>query len=158
MVRTVFISGLLAMALLLSACGGPDDAQMTAAAANALKTDASTTEVTVTVKDGVALLSGKVADERSRARAEKLARVRGVRDVESRITIAKDQPGEGVDDATLKRKLEAALNENNCRGVRVSVKDGTAILSGEIDQLKVGECVMAARLISHKVENKLTFK
>lgn len=133
-------------ALLAAACGGPSDADLKAKAETALKGDAATSRVMVDVKDGVATVSGEVADDAAKAKAAELAKVEGVKSVTNDVTVAAPPPPmASADDATMKTKVEEALKAKACGDISVEVKEGTVTLRGSIAQAKLGECVMAAQ-------------
>jgi len=156
--RNISIAVAAALLLVCSGCGAPGDGEIRSQIESALRSDASTANVTVSVSERVVVLSGEVPDEAARLRAGRFARVRGVKEVRNELKIITAPPGERADDDAIRQKIESALREKDCGQIGVSVKDGTATLSGDIDRLKVGECVMAAQVISKKVENKLRFK
>ena len=158
MSRITIVSA-IALLLICGACGAPGDGVIREQVETALRSNVSTAGVTVSVSDRVVVLTGEVPDEAARLRAARFARVRGVKEVRNELKISSPPPpGERADDDVIRQKIESALREKDCGLISVSVKDGTATLSGDIDRLKVGECVMAAQVISNKVENKLKFK
>ncbi len=151
----------LAVVLLLGACGGKSDAELKTAAEAALKGESTTSGVTVEVKDGVATISGEVADDAAKAKAEELAKVEGVKSVTNNVTVkaAPPPPTASAEDGPLKEKVEESLKKKGCANVKVEVKDGVATLTGEVEKAKLGECMMAANEAKpKKVENKLTTK
>ena len=77
----------LTVALFLGACGGKSDADLQTAADKAVKGDTTTSTVTVAVKDGVATITGEVADDAAKAKAEQLAKVEGVKSVTNEVTV-----------------------------------------------------------------------
>lgn len=149
----------LAVVLLLGACGGKSDAELKTASEAALKGETTTSGVTVEVKDGVATISGEVADEAAQTKAAELAKVEGIKSVTNNVTVKKAEPVASAEDGPLKTKVEDSLKKKGCANVTVEVKDGVATLTGEVDKGKLGECVMAANEAKpKKVENKLTEK
>jgi osmotically-inducible protein OsmY len=150
----------LAVVLLLGACGGKSDADLKTASETALKGEATTSGVTVDVKDGVATISGEVADEAAKTKAAELAKVDGVKSVTNNVTVkvAPPPPAASAEDGPLKTKVEEALKKKKgCETASVEVKDGVATLRGEV--AKMAECVMAANEAKpKKVENQLTEK
>lgn len=151
----------LAVVLLLGACGGKSDADLQTAADTALKGDTATSNVTVVVKDGEATISGEVADDAAKAKAETLAKVEGVKSVKNDVTVkpAVAPPTASAEDGPMKTKVEEALKSKGCDGATVEVKDGVATLRGTVKKGKLGECVMAANEAKpKKVENQLTEK
>lgn len=152
----------LAVVLLLGACGGASDADLQTAADKAVKANESTKSVSVTVKDGVATVTGEVADEAAKTKAAELAKVDGVKSVTNSVTVkaAPPPPAASAADPELKTKVEEALKKKKgCETASVEVKDGVATLRGEVAKGKLGECVMAANEAKpKKVENQLKEK
>lgn len=148
----------LAVVLFLVACGGKSDADMQTAASTALNGDTTTSGVTAVINEGVATISGEVADEAAKAKAETLAKVEGVTSVVNNVTVKETMPppmAEG-NDPMVKTKVEEALMKKGCDGATVEVKDGVATLRGTVATAKFGECVMAAQEAGAKrVENEL---
>ncbi len=150
----------LAVVLFLGACGGKSDAELQTAAADALKGDIATSAVTVAVNEGVATVSGEVADEAAKAKAETLAKVEGIKSVTNSVTVkpmvvAPPPMAEG-DDPTVKNKVESALKAKGCDGATVEVQDGVATLRGTVATAKYEECFMAASEAgAKKVQNQL---
>ncbi len=149
----------LAVVLFLGACGGNSDAEMQTAAADALKGDTTTSDVIVSVNEGVASISGEVADEAAKAKAETLANVEGIKSVTNNVTVKEAMMPEPMAEGTdmmVKDKMETALKAKGCDGATVDVKDGVATLRGTVATAKFGECVMAANEAgAKKVENQL---
>jgi len=149
---------LTAAALFAVACGGPSDEDLRTQAQAALKEDAATSKVAVDVKDGVATISGEVADDAAKAKAAELAKVEGVKDVTNDITVAAPPPPiASADDSTMQTRVEEALKAKSCTGVTVEVQEGVVTLSGRVTQVKFAECMMAAEESKpEKVNNQLT--
>lgn len=153
--RTRFAAFLLA-AMALAACGGRSDADLTSEAETALKSDPSTANVTVEVKDAVATITGEVADDAAKAKAADLAKVEGIKSVLNNINVAAAPPPlASADDETLRTKVEQALKAQGCGGVIVEVDAGTVTLSGKVTQEKLAVCIMSAQQSKRKVVNKL---
>jgi hyperosmotically inducible periplasmic protein len=137
----------LALALLLSACGGKSDADLQKAAADKLTAD-NITGVTVTVKDGTAALTGEVADITVKNRAEASVRgVEGIKSVTSTAVTLKPLPTPPPvsADKMLEGTINESLREKNITGVTVTVVNGEVTLSGTVDKAKVAEVMMAAQ-------------
>ena len=95
----------LAVALMFSACG-KSDADLQKSVADKLAAD-NVTGVTVAVKDGVATLTGEVADITVKNKAESSAKVEGINSVNNQITLrALPTPMPAPADPMLKGKLE----------------------------------------------------
>jgi osmotically-inducible protein OsmY len=134
----------LAAALFLSACG-KSDADLQKAATDKLAAD-KVTGVSVAVKDGVATLSGEVADVTVKSKAESSVKaVEGIKSVNNSLTT---KPLPTPPPPSPDKMLEGTINENIKRkgitGVTVSVANGEVTLSGTVDKAKVAEVMMAA--------------
>lgn len=131
----------LAIALFMSACG-KSDADLTKAATDKLAAD-KVTGVTVAVKDGVATLSGEVADITVKTKAEASVKsVEGIKSVTNSITTKPlPTPVPAPADPMLKGKLDEALRKAGCTGVTIDVKDGTVNAGGTVPSAKYGECI-----------------
>ena len=100
----------LAIALFIGACG-KSDADIQKAAADKLAAD-NVSGVTVAVNDGVATLTGEVADITVKNKAEQSAKVEGVKSVNNNITLkALPTPTPPVADPMLKGKVEESLRK-----------------------------------------------
>lgn len=141
----VFTVLTLALALFLSACG-KSDADLTKAATDKLTAD-KVTGLTVTVKDGVASLSGEAADAAVRSKAEASVKtVEGIKSVDiAKVTLkpppppqapAPDQMNEGV--------INEALKKAGITGVTVKIANGEVTLSGTVDKANVVKVMQIA--------------
>ena len=156
-VLTVFA---LAAALFLSACGGgKSDADLQKASADKLAAD-KISGVTVTVKDGVATLTGEVGDQTVKARAEQSAKVEGIKSVNNNITLKALPPAAPPSaDKMLEGTINESLKKKNITGITVSATDGVVTLTGDVPKAKLAEVMAAANEAKpKKVENKLTVK
>lgn len=146
---------MLAVALMLSACG-KSDADLQKAVADKLAAD-GITGVTVAVNDGVATLTGEVADITVKNRAEASSKVEGIKSVNNRISLkALPAPAPAPADPMLRGKVEEALRKAGCTGVTAEVSGGTVILKGIVPAAKLAECVRVAQESgATKVENQL---
>lgn len=150
----------LAVVLFLGACGGKTDAELQTAASDALKGDPMTSAVTAVVSEGVATISGEVADEAAKAKAETLAKVEGITSVTNSVTVkpvvVAPPPLADGSDTMVEDKMEAALKAKGCDGATVEVQDGVATLRGTVATAKFPECVKAANEAGAKrIENQL---
>jgi osmotically-inducible protein OsmY len=145
----------LAVVLLMSACG-KSDADLQKAASDKLKAD-NVQGVTVTVKDGVATLTGEVADITVKNKAEASAKVDGVKSVTNNLTLKPlPTPVPPPADPMLKGKVEESLKKAGCTGATVEVVGGTVTLKGTVPDAKFAECVQAANQSgAGKVDNQL---
>ena len=150
----------LAAALFLSACGGKSDADLQKASADKLAAD-KITGVSVTVKDGVATLTGEVADQTIKAKAEQSAKVDGIKSVTNNITLKALPPAAPPPaDKMLEGTINESLKKKNIPGITVTVADGAVTLTGEVDsKAKLAEVMAAASEAKPKhIENKVTVK
>lgn len=141
----VFTVLTLAVALFLSACG-KSDADLTKAATDKLAAD-KVAGVTVAVKDGVATLTGEVADVAVRSKAEATVKaVEGIKsvDIANLKTKPLPTPPPVSPDKMLEGTISEAIKKKGITGVTVTVVNGEATLSGTVDKAKVAEVMMAA--------------
>ncbi len=104
---------------------------------------AGVTGVTVAVKDGVATLTGEVADAAAKKKAEDTARtVEGVKSVVNSTTL-KPVPvaTPAAPDPALTGKITEDLKKAGCTGASVSVASGKVTVTGEVPNAKYAECV-----------------
>jgi hypothetical protein len=132
----------LAAVLFLAACG-KSDADLQKAVTDKLKAD-NVAGVTAAVKDGVATLTGEVADITVKSKAEASAKaVEGIKSVVNSTTIkVTPTPVPAPPDPMLKGKVEEALKKAGCT-VTIEAKDGKIIASGTVPDAKYAECVQA---------------
>lgn len=151
---------MLSAALLLSACGKSDaDLQKTA-------TEKLTAEkvagVTVTVKDGVATLAGEVADITVKTKAEAAVKgVEGMKSVTNNTTLKPlpTPPPVSADDKMLEGKVAENIKKLGIDTVKIEVKDGEIILSGDVAKADLTKVMQAANEAKgKKVTNKITVK
>ena len=134
----------LMAALFLSACG-KNDADVAKAATDKLAAD-KVTGVTVAVKDGVATLTGEVADITVQNKAEASVKtVEGVKSVNNNLTLKPlPTPPPVSEDKMLEGTINEGLKKKNITGVVVTVANGEVTLSGTVDKAKVAEVMMVA--------------
>jgi len=131
----------IAIALFVSACG-KSDADVQKGVTEKLAA-AGVTGVTVAVKDGVATLTGEVADAAAKKKAEDTARtVEGVKSVVNSTTL-KPVPvaTPAAPDPALTGKITEDLKKAGCTGASVSVASGKVTVTGEVPNAKYAECV-----------------
>ena len=155
---------MLTVALFMSACG-KSDADLTKAATDKLAAD-KVVGVTVAVKDGVATLSGEVADAAVKSKAETSVKaVEGIKSVDvAKLTIkVAPPPPPPSPDKMIEGTVNEAIKKLALTGanVTVAVTDGEIILSGEVakaDLAKVMQAANEAKGNAKKITNKLTVK
>ncbi len=132
----------VAIALVFSACGGKSDADLQKAVQDKLTAD-KVTGVTVAVKDGVATLSGEVADIVAKSKAEASAKtVEGIKSVTNSLT-TKPLPvaTPAAPDPALTGKITEDLKKAGCTGASVSVVAGKVTVTGEVPSAKYTTCI-----------------
>jgi hypothetical protein len=132
----------LAAVLFLAACG-KSDADLQKAVTDKLKAD-NVAGVTAAVKDGIATLTGEVADITVKNKAEASAKsVEGIKSVVNSLTLKPlPTPVPPPPDNMLKGKVEEALKKAGC-AVTIESKDGKIIATGTVPDAKYAECVQA---------------
>jgi hyperosmotically inducible protein len=135
---------ILAIAMFASACG-KSDADLTKAATDKLAAD-KIVGVTAAVKDGVATLTGEVADITVKSRAEASVKtVEGIKSVTNSITLKPlPTPEPPSPDKMLEGTINESLKKAGITGVTVTASNGEVTLSGTVDKAKVAQVMMAA--------------
>ena len=131
----------LAIALIAGACG-KKDADVQKAVQDKLAAD-NVSGVTATVKDGVATLTGEVADITVKNRAETAAKtVDGVKSVTNNITL-KPLPvaTPAAADPALTGKINENLKKAGCTGATAEVVNGKVTIKGTVPEAKYVECI-----------------
>lgn len=132
----------IVIALFMSACGGKSDADLQKAVQDKLTAE-KVSGVTVAVKDGVATLTGEVADAAAKKKAEDSAKtVEGIKSVVNSTT-TKPIPvaTPAAADPALTGKITEDLKKAGCTGASVSVNSGKVTVTGEVAAAKYAECV-----------------
>ncbi|MEJ7623268.1 MAG: BON domain-containing protein [Pyrinomonadaceae bacterium] len=146
----------LAVALFIVACG-KSDADITKAVNDKLTAE-KVTGVTASVKDGVASLSGEVADITVKNRAETAAKTaEGVKSVTNNLTLKPlPTPAPAPADPMLKGKVDESLKKAGCTGVTLAVADGTVTATGTVPDAKYTECIQIINQSGlGKLDNKI---
>lgn len=150
----------LAAVLFLAACG-KSDADLTKAATDKLAAD-KVAGVTVAVKDGVATLSGEVADITVKSKAEASVKsVEGIKSVVNNCTLKPlpPAPSPAGDDKMMEGTINENLKKAGVTGVTVTVSGGEVTLTGEVSKDNLAKAMQAASSTNpKKVNNKLTVK
>ncbi len=131
----------LAIALFMSACG-KSDADLTKAANEKLAAD-KVVGVAVAVKDGVATLTGEVADVTVKSKAE--ASVKTVEGIKSVVNSCTTKPlpvaTPAATDPALTGKLNEAMKKAGVGGLTIEVVNGKATIKGTVPAAKYAEVV-----------------
>ena len=128
------------VAVVFVACG-KKDADVQKAVQDKLTAD-NVTGVTATVKDGVATLSGEVADVTVKSKAENSAKsVDGVKSVDNKITTRPlPTPVPPIADPALTGKITENLKKAGCTGATATVENGKVTIKGTVPAAKYAEC------------------
>ncbi|MCG7856301.1 BON domain-containing protein [Flavihumibacter sp.] len=117
--------------------------------------------VSVSVNDGVATISGEVADESTKAAVETAAKsVKGVKSVTNNLSVPPPPPPVEISaDATLQQTVASTLTSMGLGQVVATVNDGVVTLTGEIKKADLPNLMQKLNeLKPKKIENKLTIK
>jgi hyperosmotically inducible protein len=165
--KYLLVPAVILLCVAFGACkGGPDDATLAANVKAKLTTDAPLSAATINVAaaSGVVTLSGTVATEAEKAKAESIASaVEGVKSVTNSISVKPPvinaTPPPVTEDTKLKTDVTAALAKYGITGVTVTVSAGEVTLTGDVPKAKLQDAIKAANE-SHpkKVLNKLNAK
>lgn len=131
----------LVLAMLAVGCG-KGDADLTKAASDKLAAE-NLAGVSVVIKDGVATLTGEVADAAARSRAEAIVRsVDGVKSVTNSLTL-KPLPvaTPAAPDPALTGKITENLKNAGCTTATVTVSNGKVTVTGEVPAAKYQSCI-----------------
>lgn len=115
--------------------------------------------ITVAVEKGVVTLTGEVADEAAKAKAEEIAKAeKGATSVVNSLTIkAMELPVVISEDTTLIKNVADATKDFPT--VKADIKDGVVTLTGEIKKASLITLMQhLSALKPKKIENKLTVK
>jgi hyperosmotically inducible protein len=139
--RIKFLTILTIAAVAFLAACGKSDADLQKAVTDKLAAD-KVTGVTATVKDGVATLTGEVADAAAKSKAEASAKVEGIKSVVNSLTL-KPIPvaTPAAPDPALTAKITENLKKAGCTGATAAVVNGVVTVSGEVPGAKYAECV-----------------
>lgn len=150
----------IAIALFIGACG-KSDADLTKAVQDKLAAD-KVTGVAVSVKDGVATLTGEVADITVKTKAEAAAKtVEGIKSVDGANLKTKPvpTPAPPSPDKMIEGTVNQAITKLGITGITVTVADGEVTLTGDVTKDNLAKVMQAANESKpKKVNNKLTVK
>lgn len=150
----------LVISMTFMACA-PKDADIEKAVTTAI---GAYSGVSVAVKDGVATISGEVADETTKTAVEAAVKaVKGVKSVSNSLTIPPPPPPPAPvvinPDETLQNAVSALLADQKQSTVTAAVKDGVVTLTGEIKKADLPVLIQKLNEIKpKKIENKLVIK
>jgi hyperosmotically inducible periplasmic protein len=148
----------IAAMMALSACKGVTDADLQKSAMEKVANPA----VTVAVKDGVATLTGELADQAAIDKAMAAAKVEGVKSVVVTGLKVKPTPAPIVaaTNPMLKGDIEKALAAKGFKDVTVDVTTTPATLRGSYPKAKIAEVMQAAQAANggKPVKNEATGK
>ena len=155
----IFTVLMLSIAM-LAACG-KSDADLTKAATDKLAAD-KIVGVTAVVKDGVATLTGEVADITVKSKAEASVKsVEGIKSVTNNITLkVVAAPTPSGDDKMLEGTVNENLKKANLTGVTATVSNGEVTLNGTVaNNADLAKAMQAATSTNpKKVNNNVTVK
>lgn len=139
--RIKFLTILTIAAVAFLAACGKSDADLQKAVADKLAAD-KVTGVTATVKDGVATLTGEVADAAAKSKAEASAKVEGIKSVVNSLTL-KPIPvaTPAATDPALTGKLNEAMKKAGVSGLTIEVVNGKATIKGAVPAAKYAEVI-----------------
>lgn len=149
----------IAIAVFVAACG-KSDADLTKAVQDKLTAE-KVTGVTVAVKDGVATLTGEVADVTVKSKAEAAAKgVEGIKSVTNSLTTKPlPTPAPPSPDKMIEGTVDQAIKKLGITGITVTVADGEVTLTGDVSKDNLAKVMQAANEAKpKKVNNKLTIK
>jgi len=153
-IRRTLILAFMIISSFLYSCKPNDSKIQEQATANATAIDPG---VTVMVKDGVATLSGTVADQATQESvASSVKEVKGVKEVINNTTVAA-APVEISADSQIKSDIENNFVQKGVRGVTFTVENGVVTLTGNVARNDLQKVMQAANEAKPKqVINKLT--
>ena len=159
MKKILAIVAIAAFTFALPACKAKvSDAELKTSVEAAIAANPALSGVTAEIANGVATLTGTVADDAAKAAAETAAKgVKGVSSVVNNIVVAPPPPPVISGNEQLQRAVTDAIKDNPT--VQATVADSIVTLTGEIkkaDLPRLMQKVQATR--PKKVEQKLTVK
>lgn len=116
----------------------------------------------ISVKEGVATLTGEVKDEAAKASyATAVAGIKGVKSVDNQLTVTPPPPPPAPVVITADDPLTKAVSEvvKDYGTVKADIKDGVITLTGNIKKSVLPKLIMALNTLKpKKIENKLTIQ
>jgi Predicted periplasmic or secreted lipoprotein len=118
-------------------------------------------QLSSTVKDGVATLTGTVETEDGKMTAQRMVQdIKGIKSVINRIEVPKPQPAVVINpDATIKSAIESQLSSAGFKDVVIEVRDGEVTLTGDLKRADLAKVMQIANESNpKKVINNLKLK
>lgn len=114
--------------------------------------------ITVAVAKGDVTLTGEVADDAAKVKAEEIAKAeKGVKSVINSLTIEQEKPVVIAEDPILTKNVADVTKDFPT--VKAEVKDGVVLLTGEIKKASLITLMQhLSALKPKKIDNKLTVK
>jgi len=152
----------LAVSVLFVSCG-PKDADIQKSIDTAVKADADLSGLSVSVKDGVATISGETKDDAAKTKAETLVKgIKGVKNVINNVSVAPPPPPPAPVEVAQDDPLTKAVADatKDFPTVKASVKDGIITLSGELSKTNLKKLMIALNKLKPKqiIQKDLTIK
>lgn len=146
----VTLAAVLALSVAFTSCKQKDSEIQTTVQST------QTTGITATVNDGVATLSGEVADEAAKMKAEESAKAsKGVKSVVNNITVMMSAPVVVTADDPLMMSVNNAVKDHPT--VQATVVDGVITLNGTLAKAKLANLMMSLNALKpRKIDNNLT--
>ena len=157
---TLVIFSFLVSGILVSSCK-EKDSKIQAAVETSLK-NSGMPEISASVKDGVATLTGECKSDADKAAVESMiAKVKGVKQVVNNCTVAPPTAAPApvviAADDPLSKGVTDAIKDYP--GVKADVKDGVVTLTGDIKRAELQKLMMTLHTLKPKrIDNKLTIK
>jgi len=147
--KKIIATSLATFALLailgMAACKSkPKDTDVQASIEKVLQADADLSKAVVTVKDGIATISGELKEESLKSKIEEAVKnIAGVKSVVNNCTVVAPPPPPPVQTATT--ELEKAITDalKDYPGVKSELKDGVLTLTGEVAKSSVQKLMIA---------------
>ena len=150
-ITKVTLAAVLALSVAFTSCKQKDsDIQTTVQSTQ-------TTGITATVNDGVATLTGEVADDAAKMKAEESAKAsKGVKSVVNNITVMMPAaPVVVTADDPLMMSVNSAVKDHPT--VQATVVDGVITLNGTLAKSKLANLMMTLNSLKpRKIDNNLT--
>jgi len=156
----VIIVSFIIPGTLISSCK-EKDSKIQAAVETSLK-NSGMPEISASVKDGVATLTGECKTEADKTSVETMiAKVKGVKQVVNNCTVAPPPAAPApvviAADDPLSKGVTDAIKDYP--GVKAEVKDGVVTLTGDIKRAELQKLMVTLHTLKpKKIDNKLTIK